>query len=198
MKVLNQIVYNCNKVLKVLGNLVLSVIMITITAGIVSRYVFNRPFAWTEELATFMMVNLGFISAAIVTISKKHIVADFFIAKAPEKFRKAVSFFSRILQLVFFTVISFSVYKLLPMLVYKSPALGIPRSAYYIPVVAMCGVMFFVVVVDLLNDFFPGYDLIAEEERKIAEQEKEAEVQEAAEIQKSVESFLGEEPGSKP
>lgn len=102
MILLNKFVFWCNKIIGVIGCLVLSAIMLLITAGIISRYFFNSPFSWTEEVTTFLMVYLCYISAALTTVAKKHIVADFFIGKAPEKFQKAVSYFSRGLMLLFF------------------------------------------------------------------------------------------------
>ena len=70
MKVLNYLVFYLTKVLRIIGNITLIAIIITITLGIVSRYIFSKPFTWTEELATFLMVNLGYISGAIVTVAK--------------------------------------------------------------------------------------------------------------------------------
>lgn len=83
MKVLNRILYWCYQIVQVIGAVVLAAIMLIVTAGIISRYFFNSPFSWTEEVTTFLMVYLCYISAALTTIQKKHIVADFFITKAP-------------------------------------------------------------------------------------------------------------------
>ncbi len=197
MLLLNKIVFWCNKVIGAIGCLVLSAIMLLITAGIISRYFFNAPLSWTEEVTTFLMVYLCYISAALTTVAKKHIVADFFIGKAPEKFQKAVSYFSRILMLVFFAVVCVSVMKLLPQLSWKSAVLEIPRSYYYFPVFSMCIFMFFAVTVDILNDIFPGYDIISQENERIQLEEKEQELREAAEMQKDMDDFL-ERSGLKP
>ena len=43
MLLLNKIVFWCNKVIGAIGCLVLSAIMLLITAGIISRYFFNAP-----------------------------------------------------------------------------------------------------------------------------------------------------------
>lgn len=190
MRTLNSILYWSNKVIRAIGAIVLGSILLMITAGIISRYFFNAPFSWTEEVATFLMVYLCYLSAALATVAKKHIVADFFIAKAPEKFQKFVSYLSRALMMIFFIVICISVMKLLPNLTWTSAVLEIPRSYFYLPVISMSAYMFYAVVVDILNDIFPGYDRIAIERQKQLDLEKELEVQEANEITEKMEQFI--------
>ena len=190
MLLLNKIVFWCNKIIGFIGCLVLAAIMLIITAGIISRYFFNAPLSWTEEVTTFLMVYLCYISAALTTVAKKHIVADFFIGKAPKKFQKAVSFFSRILMLIFFFVVCISVIKLLPQLSWTSAVLEIPRTYYYVPVFSMCVFMFFAVTVDILNDMFPGYDIISQENERIQREGKLLEQQVAYEMQKDMDAFL--------
>lgn len=190
MKLLNQILYWCYQVIQAVGAIVLSAIMLIVTAGIVSRYAFNSPFSWTEEVTTFLMVYLCYISAALTTVQKKHIVADFFITKAPEKFQRVVSVFSRVLMIVFFVVVCISIAQLLPQLTWKSAVLEIPRQYYYLPVITMSIFMIFAVVVDILNSVFPGYDIMAEINKKHDDAEKEAEQQEAAAMQKNMDAFL--------
>lgn len=190
MILLNKFVFWCNKIIGVIGCLVLSAIMLLITAGIISRYFFNSPFSWTEEVTTFLMVYLCYISAALTTVAKKHIVADFFIGKAPEKFQKAVSYFSRGLMLLFFLVVCISVAKLIPQLTWTSAVREIPRKYYYLPVFSMCAFMFAAVSVDILNDIFPGYDIISQENARIQEEERQKEQEEAEVIQKNMDAFL--------
>lgn len=190
MKILNAIVYWLNVAMRKIGTIVLTVIFLSITAGIISRYIFNKPLSWTEELVCFLMVYLCYISAAITTAEKKHLVADFLIAKAPPIFRKTVSVISRILMIVFFVVVCVSIVKLLPTLVWKSGVLLIHRKFYYYPVLVSCIVMTFDVVVDILNDIFPGYDLIKQKKEEAALLEKQKEDAEALEIQKSMDDFM--------
>lgn len=178
------------KVLRNLGAVALALMFLSITLGIITRYVFNAPITWSEELCTFLMVNLCFISAATTTVRKKHIVADFFVSKAPPKAQKAIENFSKILMLVFFVVIFYSILILLPSLVWTSPVLGIPRQCYYAAALICSVFMFITVVTDIINSFIPGYDLIALENERIAQSEKEQEDLEAATIQESMDGFM--------
>ena len=159
VKLLNKIVYYGSKVLTFIGNIVLITILVVILAGIISRYVFGKPFSWTEELSTFLQEYLGVISGAIVSISNKHIVADVLISKAPPKMRKIVGVFSQVLAIVVFLFICISSYPMLERSLYKTPALGLPRHLFYVPVFYLSVFMVFVIVVDILNAIFPGYAL---------------------------------------
>lgn len=192
MKVLNAIVYWLNWTMRKLGAIVLTTIFLSITAGIISRYVFNKPLSWTEELVCFLMVYLCYISAAITTAEKKHLVADFLIAKAPPLFRKIISVISRILMIIFFIVVCISIIKLLPTLIWRSGVLLIHRKYYYYPVLVSCIIMTLDVVVDILNDIFPGYDLIKQKKEEAAMRAKQEEEAEALEMQKRMDAFMAE------
>lgn len=192
MKILNAIVYWVNWAMRKIGAIVLTIIFLSITVGILSRYLFNKPMSWTEELVCFLMVYLCYISAAITTAEKKHLVADFLIAKAPPLFRKIISVISRLLMILFFAVVCISIVRLLPTLVWRSGVLLIHRRFYYYPVLVSCIIMTFDVVVDILNDIFPGYDLIQKEKEEAALLAKQQDEAEALEIQKSMDSFMAE------
>ena len=93
-------------------------------------------------------------------------------------------------MLIFFFVVCISVIKLLPQLSWTSAVLEIPRTYYYVPVFSMCVFMFFAVTVDILNDMFPGYDIISQENERIQREEKLLEQKEAYEMQKDMDDFL--------
>lgn len=54
----------------------------------------------------------------------------------------------------------------------------------------MCAFMFAAVSVDILNDIFPGYDIISQENARIQEEERQKEQEEAEAIQKNMDAFL--------
>jgi len=165
-------IFHLTKILKLLGNITLIIIILTITFGIVSRYIFSKPFTWTEELATFLMVNLGYISAAIVTVAKKHIVADFLIKRTPQKLQAVVLFLSKFIAISVLAMISISSYKMLTTVsAYRSAALGLPRQIYYLPLFLMPAFMILAILVDILNDIFPGYniqEIVSQKEEELA------------------------------
>lgn len=192
VKTLNYFVFWGYKIIRPLAGLSLLTIFISITIGIVSRYVFNSPVPWSEELCTFMMVNLCYLSAAITTARKKHIVADFLISKAPVRFQTVSRYFSRVLQLVFFVALFYSILLLLPSIGWKSPVLNISRQTYYYVAVIATIYMFFTVITDIVNDIVPGYDLIKKENEKLLRLEKEKMEAEKAQMEEDMNAFMKE------
>jgi TRAP-type C4-dicarboxylate transport system permease small subunit len=147
--------------------------------GIVSRYIFNRPFMWTEELCTIMMVYLAFFSAPMATISQEHIVADFFKNMLPPKWSKPLAFVIRLFEVAFFVVLARSCLLFIPGRTFRSTALGATRIVYYLPVMIGTFSMIYSLCVHLINDLVPGFDYYKqrqeEKEQKIKRQEQEEE-----------------------
>lgn len=190
VKGLNKFVYGGYVFIRNLGAVALFAIFFAITAGIVSRYVFNRPFTWTEELTCFMMVHICFLSACCTTATDNHIVADFLVNKFPFKMQNIIKKFGRICQLFFDVILVVSSLQMLPKLNWRSPALSIPKQWYYATAIIGGIYMFITVITQELNELVPGYDLIkikAEEAAKIA---AEAEAKEAEEMMNDMDSFL--------
>lgn len=48
---------------------------------VVSRYIFNTPFTWTEELARFALLWFAFVSAGFVMARRIHIAVDLVASK---------------------------------------------------------------------------------------------------------------------
>ncbi|MDR2433759.1 MAG: TRAP transporter small permease [Treponema sp.] len=192
MKVLNRIIVIFYDLFETLGAIVLAVILSTVLLGIVSRYVFNRPFIWTEEVCTLLMVYLAYLSAPLATISKEHVVADFFKNILPKKFDYALTFIIRLFEIFFFVYVALSCIHYIPGRTYITPALRIPRIAFYVPVLAGTLVILLSIVIHVLNDLIPGYDYFwqRKEAREKAMQDKEK--QEERKMLERMDSFLDE------
>ena len=67
---------------RIIGILCTVSIILTLSAGVISRYVFNRPFFWTDEVARILLIWSIFTGAAMgfrKGSSTAHIGLDFFI-----------------------------------------------------------------------------------------------------------------------
>ena len=66
-------------------------IILTLSAGVISRYVFNQPFFWTDEVARILLIWSIFIGAAMgfrKGTSTAHIGMDYFVSLLPQKAKK--------------------------------------------------------------------------------------------------------------
>ena len=71
---------------KSFGVFLIALIVVTITVQVFTRYVFDRPIVWVEELATYAFIWGAFIGAALGHKQQRHIRIDTFVGRlSPEK-----------------------------------------------------------------------------------------------------------------
>jgi TRAP-type C4-dicarboxylate transport system permease small subunit len=180
-----------------IGAFILAVIMLTVLAGVVSRYFFNMPFSWTEELVTTAMVYLCYTCAPLATISKSHVVADFLKSVVPKKVEKPLSVVIRLLEIFFFVVVAISCARYIPGRTFRSATLRLTRPMFYAPILIGTSVMVIFIVLDLFNDFFPGYNYFMERKKGIDEEEARIEELEKQRMQADMDAFMDKIEGVK-
>jgi TRAP-type C4-dicarboxylate transport system permease small subunit len=180
-----------------IGAFILAVIMLTVLAGVVSRYFFNMPFSWTEELVTTAMVYLCYTCAPLATISKSHVVADFLKSVVPKKVEKPLSVAIRLLEIFFFLVVAISCARYIPGRTFRSAALRLTRPIFYAPILIGTSVMVIFIILDLFNDFFPGYNYFMERKKEIDEEEARIEELEKQRMQADMDAFMDKIEGVK-
>lgn len=58
---------------------VMALMVVNVTWQVASRYLLSDPSTWTEELARFLMIWMGFLGAAFITGKKMHPAIDILI-----------------------------------------------------------------------------------------------------------------------
>lgn len=105
-------------------------IVFAIVWQVVSRYVFNSPSEYTDELSRYLLIWVGILGASYITGLKGHIALDFFVTKYMPNQLTYISFFSNSLILLF-AIVVFIVGG--GRLVYITLSLGQVSSALQIP-----------------------------------------------------------------
>lgn len=119
------------KILEALIFLFLSFMVVNIFGNVLLRYVFKFSIAWTEELARYLMIWLGFLGMSLALKYNEHVYISFITKLFPQKVEKALIALSRIMVFMFLTVVLIYSIKVIPVLSrQKSTALQIPM---YIP-----------------------------------------------------------------
>src|ERR1700694_3302108 len=67
--------------------ILVSVEILVLLAGVVSRYVFNRPLTWTDELASILFLWLAMLGAVIALRRDEHMRLGVLVARAPPRWR---------------------------------------------------------------------------------------------------------------
>ena len=116
--------------------------LITI-AQVVTRYGFNHPLTWPEELCTLLLVWMTFVGASLLLKKEQHIEIDFFTKLLPLPAQKVIALFNIVLMFGFLVVAAWGAWKLqFFQSRHYSVALGIPKNFFSLPVlifsVSMC------------------------------------------------------------
>lgn len=82
-----------NKLLKVYDLIMESIIavffaimVILLFAQVVSRYVFNFPVMWSEEIGRYLFIWIVYLGSSIAFIRKRHLKVDFLVRKIKEPY----------------------------------------------------------------------------------------------------------------
>ena len=76
-KALNRFILVSYDVIKNIAGAVMVAIIMIVSVGIVSRYIFSHAISWIEEICCLLLVWLCYLSASLTTVTKEHVVADF-------------------------------------------------------------------------------------------------------------------------
>jgi len=142
---------------KLLSGLFLLIILSTMAAHVIARYLFEDPFQWSEEVAKLALIWMTFISAAFVMAEHRHIAVDMITSRISDRA-------NLLIECVSYVIIAFSCLLLLigganfVWYVGKvgSPALGVPKSFWYGAGMAGLLLMAMHAIVNLLQVILTG------------------------------------------
>jgi TRAP-type C4-dicarboxylate transport system permease small subunit len=125
---------------KGLSLLLLLSMVVVVFLQVLTRYVFEAPLSWTEELSRYCLVWLSFIGAAMALKAKGHFAVEYLIHKFPQRFHRTAELALLVIIGVFLVALldtGITVFQVTHM--QTSPALQVPMSYVYfsIPVGAL-------------------------------------------------------------
>lgn len=106
-------------------------VTVVMSVQIISRYIFNSPIDWTEEVCRILFIAMIFVG----TVSADHIRVDVIPNTIKQKFQKIIDLVILILHTVYFITISaVFLYYQRPGKSFSTPMLDIPM--YYLLAIA--------------------------------------------------------------
>lgn len=78
-----------------------------------TRYVLNNSFAWTEEIARYLLMTIIFVGAAMCVRRNRHIHVDFIYRLIPRQAGRILSTFVDVLRAAFFAYAAYLMWKLM-------------------------------------------------------------------------------------
>lgn len=90
-----------NTILNVLAGLSLTIMVVLTTYQVITRYVFNAPSTWSEELVGYLFAWSTMFGAAIVSGERGHMNIPILVDKFNPPMRKALHIFAEVIALLF-------------------------------------------------------------------------------------------------
>ena len=85
--------------------ILVAVEILVLLAGVISRYVFNRPLTWSDELASILFLWLAMLGAVIALRRSEHMRLGFLVTLAPPWLRAFAETLATVTVLVFLLAI---------------------------------------------------------------------------------------------
>ncbi len=101
MKALSRALNALYSVIEVVANALMVALFIIVFLGVLSRYVFAQPFAWTEELALFVLAWMVFLAGSLAVRRWEHLRVTYFIERLPPRLNRAVELVAKLLVAAF-------------------------------------------------------------------------------------------------
>jgi len=130
-------------------------IILTLSAGVISRYVFNRPIFWTDEVSRILLIWSIFIGAAMgfrKGTSTAHIGMDYFVSRLPQRAKKIAVRFGWLVNMFFcLLILVIGINFFIQTISFRTAALDISKGFIHV-CLPIFGVMMLVFLINQLID----------------------------------------------
>ncbi|MFA6505881.1 MAG: TRAP transporter small permease [Treponemataceae bacterium] len=134
------------------------VLAIVVFAQFFSRYVLNAAIVWTEEMARYLLISVGFLGSAVAARKHAHIFVEAGYRYFPRKIGFILSTLVDIIQIVFFGYWAFLTLKIFPIMMrQRMVTVEWPMAVVYTPVLVGFALMTFRSVQVAWNHWKSGY-----------------------------------------
>ncbi|GGY00854.1 ABC transporter permease [Litchfieldella qijiaojingensis] len=112
------------------------VLLVVVFLQFFSRYVMGDSIAWTEEMARYFLITVGFLGSAMAVRKNSHIAVEFFFRYMPGNVGLAMSTIVDLVRVVFLVAGVLITYKLADRTNAMMVSVDIPKSVIYYIVLA--------------------------------------------------------------
>lgn len=96
-----------------------------------SRYVLDNSIGWTEEIARYLLISVGFIGSIIAVRKNSHIMVEFLFRFVSPKFGAILTYCADIGRIAFFVLLSLTCFKLAGKTKQMMVSIDFPKSFMY-------------------------------------------------------------------
>lgn len=118
--------------------IVFALLFFTVALQFFTRYVLNDSLGWTEEIARYLLILLGFSGGILCMRNNSHIALEFFYRYLPPAPAHWLALFCRLLSAVFFLYCGWLAIELAQRTGSNMASIMVPKAVIYYIVSAMC------------------------------------------------------------
>ena len=108
---------------------------IVIFAQFFSRYILNDSIAWTEEIARYLLITVGFLGSSMAVRKNVHIQVEFFYRYLPLPLGRGMSTMVDLVRVVFYGYATYLTTKIIPIMSnQRMTSVDFPMSVLYMVV----------------------------------------------------------------
>ncbi|MGO1120580.1 TRAP transporter small permease [Rhodovibrionaceae bacterium A322] len=107
------------------------VLMAVVFLQFFTRYVLNDSLGWTEEVARFLLILVGFVGSVMAVRKGTHIFLEFFYRFVPPRFGKPLAVFAEAVSLAFYSICAWVTVGLAQKTKQSMVSLDVPKSLIY-------------------------------------------------------------------
>jgi len=142
VKYLDSHLVKARELLNILIVILFGTQVVVVFTQVVTRYVFNDPFSWSEEMARYIQVWMILLASSICIRKNSHLSVDYTIHSLPFKYKKILKIVVNLLIMFFLFIMIFYGWKIVIVLFghQTSAAMRIPMYLIYLAL-PICGLL---------------------------------------------------------
>jgi len=141
-------------ILEIVISLILVMLVVVSFSQVIARYVFKISLSWSEELARYLLLWFGMLTAAYCFKIKVHFALTFVFKKFPFVIRKIVNIFIfSVLNIIFLVMIIWGFKYAYMAIGTNSPVIKLPLPFVYSAIPIGGGLMLFYNIINFYRSF---------------------------------------------
>jgi TRAP-type C4-dicarboxylate transport system permease small subunit len=128
---------------------------------IMTRYVLNDSYAWTEEIATNCLIGVVFLGSVMCVRLSRHIQVDVLYHYLPQPFARVLAIFVDIVRIAFFAYACWLMWRYVAIVAHeRMVTVNLPRSIVFYSVMAGFVLMFLRSIQVFVANHRRGYSVL--------------------------------------
>ncbi|MDJ0331925.1 TRAP transporter small permease [Planococcus sp. S3-L1] len=97
---------------EIVGGVLFIIMLIVLTMQIFSRLVLDQPLTWSEALAKFIFIYVGYLAVSIGIKENGHVYIDYFVEKMPKAIQRGLNYVFQFIILIVLLLMAYIGYEM--------------------------------------------------------------------------------------